>query len=122
MPQSKRSKREAEAKQEEQKDEPQKDESPSEEQPDEVQEQGDEQKDESPSEAQPDEVQEQGDEQKDESPSEPQEVKPPDPQEHIRLREGQVQAHNERTGGGKVREGELQKQLDYHNQRVGAAV
>ena len=108
-PQSKRSKKEAaaEAKQEEPKQET------TEEQPEPDQQPEEGQDSEEPQEPQ-----------KDESPSQPQPVETnrPAPEEHIQLRESQVSSHNERTGGGKVREGELQAQLDEHNRRVSSVV
>jgi len=39
----------------------------------------------------------------------------------LKEREETVRFHNERTGGGDVHEGELQNQLDEHNERVGDA-
>jgi hypothetical protein len=39
----------------------------------------------------------------------------------LKRREETVRLHNERAGGGDVHEGELQNQLDEHNQRVGDA-
>jgi hypothetical protein len=39
----------------------------------------------------------------------------------LKEREETVRLHNEHTGGGDVHEGELQNQLDEHNQRVGDA-
>ena len=39
----------------------------------------------------------------------------------LKQREETVRLHNERAGGGDVHEGELQTQLDEHNQRVGDA-
>jgi hypothetical protein len=54
-------------------------------------------------------------------------AKPEDPPEQptvadvLTKREETVRFHNERTGGGDVHEGELQNQLDEHNERVGDA-
>jgi hypothetical protein len=59
---------------------------------------------------------------KDESPSPPvEQTKPNSPEERLQQENNVHRIHSERTGGGEVREGEIQQQRDEHNTLTGDA-